>query len=244
MRPAISTAHPWNFRQPHLHVGMYRDKAQIFFLAGSCVFYYMEPALHFLGSNGVLSTEVLSQFIGLSLISSPETVCFPGPWRMRNYWLLRCFSSHWVLKVKGLLDGSEQAKFIQSSKASGSPEPHSVRAHRTAGASSPQHATCPPRLEVFLPHCTADIKQKSHCELPSGWRLHRALKNFLFFPCLPLPQNKIKITDFLLGFLWGLNKILNVGCREGPQRPGLFKIKPHSCPLLWSSIMIGPHSPD
>lgn len=145
----------------------------------------MEPVLHFLGSDGVLSTEAVSQLIGLSLMSSPETVCSLDPWRMRNYWLLGCFSGHWALKVKGLLDGSEQAKFIQPSKASDSLEPHSVRAHRTAGASSPQHDTCPVRMEVFLPHCAADIKQKSHCELPSGWRLCRALRNFLFSFCFP-----------------------------------------------------------
>lgn len=170
MRPAISTTYPWISRQPHLHVGMYRDKAQILFLAGNCVLYYMEPALHFLGSNEVLSTEVLSQFIDLSLISSPETVCSPGPWRMRNYWLLGCFSGHWILKVKGLLDGSEQAKFIQFSKASGIPEPHSVRAHGTAGASSPPHATWPPRMKVFLPHCW----HKAEIPLQAPFRLETA----------------------------------------------------------------------
>lgn len=112
---------------------------------------------------------------------------------MRNYWLLGCFSGHWALKVKGLLDGSEQAKFIQPSKASGSLEPHSFKAHRTAGASSPQHDTCPLRMEVFLPHRAADIKQKSHCELPSGWRLHRALRNFLFSFCFPLPLLSLQL---------------------------------------------------
>lgn len=79
------------------------------------------------------------------------------------------------------------SKLYQGCQASGSPEPHSIRTHRTAGASSPQQDTCPPRMGVFLLHCAADIKQKSHCELPSGWRLHRALSNFLFCLCSPRP---------------------------------------------------------
>lgn len=85
---------------------------------------------------------------------------------MRHYWLLGCFSGHGALKVKGLLDGREQAKFIQPCKASGGPEPHSVRIHGTAEAASPQHDTCPPRTALFLPCCAADIRQKSHCRAP------------------------------------------------------------------------------
>lgn len=79
------------------------------------------------------------------------------------------------------------SKLYQGCQASGGPEPHSIRTHRTAGASSPRQDTCPPKIGVFLPHGAADIKQKSHCELPSGGRLHRALRNFLFSLCSPQP---------------------------------------------------------
>lgn len=136
----------------------------------------MEPALPFPGSAGALGTEALSQFIGLSLMSSPETACSLGPWRMRNYWLLGCFSGCWALKVKGLLDASEQAKFIQPSKASGSPEPHSVRAHGTAGSSSPQHdaclrgwgASCPTAQLKESRNPTVRSPQPGHCAEPAS----------------------------------------------------------------------------
>ena len=85
------------------------------------------------------------------------------------------------------------SKLYQCCQASGSTEPHSVRTHRTAGASSPLSDTCPLRMEVFPPHCAADIKQKSHCELPSGWRLHRALRHFLFSLCFPLPLLSLQL---------------------------------------------------
>lgn len=89
--------------------------------------------------------------------------------------------------MKGLLDGSEQPKFTQLGKASGSPEPHPIRAHRTAGSSSLHHDTCPPRMEVFLPHCSADIKQKSHCRAPFRLKtVRRALRSFFSF-YFPLP---------------------------------------------------------
>lgn len=140
----------------------------------------------FPGSDGVLSTEAHSEFMGLSPASSPETVCSLAPWRMRNYWLLECFSGHWALKVKGLLDGKQQAKFTQPSKASGSPEAHSIRSHRTAGTSSPQLDTCPRRMEVFLPHCTADIKQKSHCRVLFRLETTQTLRNILLSLCFPL----------------------------------------------------------
>lgn len=130
--------------------------------------------------------EPLAQrpLMGLSPVSSPETVCTLAPWRMRNYWLLECFSGHWVLKVKGLLDGNQQAKFTQPSKASGSPEAHSIRSHRAAGASSPQHDTCPPRMEVFLPHCTADTEQKSHCSAPFKLKTAQSLQKYSLLPLL------------------------------------------------------------
>lgn len=78
-------------------------------------------------------------------------------------------------------------KLYQGCQASGSPEPHSIRTHRTAGAFSPQQDTCPPRMGVFLLHCAADMKQKSHwsslqagdCTEPS---------NFLFSLCSPRPR--------------------------------------------------------
>lgn len=122
--------------------------------------------------------------MGLSPMSSPETVCSLAPWRMRNYWLLECFSGHWALKVKGLLDGNQQAKFTQPSKASGSPKAHSTRSHRTAGASSPQHDTCPQRMEVFLLHCTADIKQKSQYRAPFRMEIVQSPQKYSLLPLL------------------------------------------------------------
>lgn len=123
----------------------------------------------------------------------PRNCLLPGSLENENYWLLECFSGHWALKVKGLLDGNQQAKFTQPSKASGSPEAHSTRSHRTAGASSPQHDTCPQRMEVFLPHCTADIKQKSHCRAPFRLETAQSPQKYSLLPLLSTVAAKTSV---------------------------------------------------
>lgn len=101
-------------------------------------------------------------------------------WRMWNCWLLECFSSYWVLRVKGLSEGWEQAKFTQLYMASGSPEPHSIMAHRAAEAypMSDISEYQPSKGRGLQPHCVAVGRNSLMAYLLPGWRLWRTLTSF------------------------------------------------------------------
>lgn len=125
-----STAHLWSLGQSNLHIGWDTQKeSQALFPDWKLCLPACESALRFLGPDGEPSH---SSWLWPDV--QPTTVCSMVHWRMWNCWLLKCFSSHWALKVKGLLEGWEQTKFTQLYTASDSPEPHSIMAHRRAEA--------------------------------------------------------------------------------------------------------------
>lgn len=159
-----------NPRWSHLNAGVHGDKAQILSLAENYVFLHMELALHSLGSDGALSTEALSS----SCIPDvqPRNCLLPGS--LENGKLLASGMFFWSLSPQGerSLGWKRTGQVYPTQQGVSRPELHSTRGlHGTAVAASPQHDTCPPRMQGFWPCCVADMKQKSTAELPSGWRL-------------------------------------------------------------------------
>lgn len=149
----------------------------------------MEPVLHFLGSDGALSTEVLPWVCPQCPAQKLSAPWLPGEWELASGMFF------WSLSPQGerSLGWKPTGQVYPTQQGVRQPEAHSTRSHRTAGASSPQHDTCPGRMEVFLPHCTADIKQKSHCRAPFRLETAQSPQKYSLLPLLSTVAAKTSV---------------------------------------------------